>query len=632
MSELTEVISINSHKTTPTPTKKNDENHNNNNNTNNNTNVSHRHNDNEDRLPANRITRAENIDNRNYNYNYNKNMKFVSQARPQPHGNPYAFNRINNISYDKNTYTNYNAHDQSGIIKTSSTSLLDVGDMNISNINPIPTANRSITPITPITPIRKQINNISKQPKQSIIQHPPNNHPQTQRKINQDLDSQDYKNNIRINTSSPWNINTFENGINRNHHHQHQHQQHYQHARVRRHDIKNIVTNGDHDSNFEEESKINVHMNDYNYVNDPGRYGYSRRGSRAWSIDKVASCSRINTRTSRDIRVIRKPHIIIIGNENYDVAWRLNTGWKNLNGVTSDVYLKLELWYKIYGYNNISVIFSPRDHTNNESEKRKKELCDIFNYPREFFDKNFKGVEILNNSNNFQEKLQRIVDKIENNKDCDSLIIDYSGHGMNRCLILGNGKEYPISNIEDMFYGENCQQLIDKPKIMIFDCCCGVKYAQMIESRIGINGMRNGNTRGQDRNSYYGSNVNYNYSRVETNLNFNESRLDISLDRLYHPYSGFAFLFSNHSKYTINDDSNGGHLTRAIFKVLANLQRKDMGNCNVNCNNSLRNMVVDIRKQAIKNAGKGDEKTQKSAQLVIFQEALQYFVYFQANK
>ena len=90
-------------------------------------------------------------------------------------------------------------------------------------------------------------------------------------------------------------------------------------------------------------------------------------------------------------------------------------------------------------------------------------------------------------------------------------------------IILSNGKPFAIRKILDIFDGKKCQQLRNKPKIMIFDGCC---LGSMQSRTYGVadsnenNKTPNKQTRGE---------------------NFNANKQ-------YHANSGFARIFSNFAK------------------------------------------------------------------------------------
>ena len=194
-------------------------------------------------------------------------------------------------------------------------------------------------------------------------------------------------------------------------------------------------------------------------------------------------------------------------------------------------------------------------------------------------------------------KIRSIIDLNEKN---DGLIFYYSGHGQNRRIILSNGKSVLIENIIDIFDGEKCDQLRNKPKIMIYDSCRGNGIAEtLIDKRYNDNtGMMNSKppkTRG--KTEWY--------------------------DERHHKNSGFATIFSNFAGDSINDSSIGGCMTRAIEQVFEN--PKDIDNY------SLQDLIIPIRKVTKINAGRGNKQFKCSAQLVDFHEAMEYKVYFKKN-
>ena len=205
----------------------------------------------------------------------------------------------------------------------------------------------------------------------------------------------------------------------------------------------------------------------------------------------------------------------------------------------------------------------------------------------------------MGDKQSFQDYLKRIRGKIEDKESNDGLIFYYSGHGIKDKIVLSNGSYFEIQNIVDTFDGKECVQLRNKPKIMIYDCCRGGNVSQTYST---VNNNDNNNTKVQKTRG-------------------NES--DAWYNNMHHVNSGFATIFSNPVGYSVNDTALGGNLTRAISTVFKDPKSIEQ--------ESLRDLIIDIRKLTKINAGKGDENLNWSAQLPDFHETLEYKVYFTIN-
>ena len=288
-------------------------------------------------------------------------------------------------------------------------------------------------------------------------------------------------------------------------------------------------------------------------------------------------------------QTIKNPFVVIVGSEDYNAS-----EYESLDGVKHDVLRMVRLWKDIYGYNDISIVFNP----NNESDKNKsKDILEKlerykehFNYP---YKKKTDSSRILENEQSFQDYLVKIRSKIEDNESNDSLIFYYSGHGIKDKIVLSNGKPFAIRRIVDTFDGKQCVQLRNTPKIMIYDCCRGSQVSQS-------------------------------YKNVNEANKIGKIRGNAEHDDMYHANSGLATIFSNFSGCSINDSSQGGHLTRAIEKIFENPKSIEK--------ESLRDLIIEIRKTTKLNAGKGDKDLNWSAQLVDFHETLENKVYLTQNE
>ena len=287
---------------------------------------------------------------------------------------------------------------------------------------------------------------------------------------------------------------------------------------------------------------------------------------------------------------LTNPYIIIIGIEKYTATDK----WLcNLDGVKQDVLNMIGLWRDIYGYKNMSVICSF-----NDTDKQGNMIIDkIVQKYGHYFPQKKTSDEILSDKKAFEDYLIKIRGKIEFKEENDGLILCYSGHGKLGNIILSNGKSCPIKEcIIDVFNGKHCVHLRGKPKIAIFDCCCGNDVAE----------------------SY----------QVKDDEKQNDALYKLrgrseDPDKFNHSHSDIGIIFGNYPGFVIQESQHGGCLTRAIYKIFQTPKLID--------NQSLRDLIIDIRKQTKINAGKGNKEMKWSAQMVDFHETLEKRVYFECN-
>ena len=321
---------------------------------------------------------------------------------------------------------------------------------------------------------------------------------------------------------------------------------------------------------------------------------------------------------------MQNPLVLVIGNEFYNDATQT---WQSLRGVVVDVTKMDFLWSGLYEYNT-NILFSPRERNKEEIDELYRRGIGSAKYDRNFF-RHGISKKCLSNFREFDLYLDNIVEKMSSKYD--GLILCYSGHGINGNIILANGDEYPIysrkrskypaiytnigddkkyTGIEDKF-GDNCGQLVGKPKIMIFDCCVGEEPAVMRrqESDHKIN--------------YSNRRVLIDHQRVNTlNIGYPRANPGREFARSFHSDSGFGFIFANSTKFTINDDPNGGHLTNSVCQVLMDQAQRIFESNGTHSGEPLRDLILHIRRETKNKAGSG------CPQLVVFSEALEYRLYF----
>ena len=294
-----------------------------------------------------------------------------------------------------------------------------------------------------------------------------------------------------------------------------------------------------------------------------------------------------NKNETEEKQSVTNPFVILVGIENYEKSKQ----YESLDGVKYDINRMIHLWNDIYHYHNISLAFLPNINTNlnnncndiiNKLDKYKQYL----NFPI----KKTLSEKILCDKQSFSDYLTTIVSFINLNQENDGLIFYYSGHGAKDSIILSNGESFPIRSIIDKFDAQQCLQLRNKPKIMIYDCCRGDNISQTYPVPRSVIEK----TRGVTNNNCY--------------------------DAEHHVNSGLAIIFSNFSGYAINDPTNGGYLTCAIEKTFKDDK--------LIANSDLTKLVRQIRRKTKTSSGKGSKKYSLSAQIVEFNETLEYEVYF----
>lgn len=91
-----------------------------------------------------------------------------------------------------------------------------------------------------------------------------------------------------------------------------------------------------------------------------------------------------------------------------------------------------------------------------------KNTFEYLNFKVKMF-QDLKDVEI-------KSKLTKILNSEEyNSHDCFVLYID--SHGKEHGFVTANNNVFEYHKIFELFCNANCQKLIGKPKIILFDCC-----------------------------------------------------------------------------------------------------------------------------------------------------------------
>ena len=300
--------------------------------------------------------------------------------------------------------------------------------------------------------------------------------------------------------------------------------------------------------------------------------------------------------TTNDIQTVENPFIIIIGICDYSNSRQKGNEMhsQDLNGVFIDVKKMYYLWNNIYNYNknkkSIKIVcnFDDNDSKQTQSNSETNNICSQLEE---------ESNKILNDKQEFLDFLTECRSIINYEKCYDSLILIYSGHGTKDKIILANGDLVELDEIYDVFNGKECKQLRNRLKLLIMDCCRGGQFAKL-----------------QEKVS----------EEKETDEKESLQMKGNPVDNKYHPYAGFATIFSNWINYLSGTHSkNGSYLIQSIYKTFEN---PDLAS-----KHSLRDLIIPIRKQTKQLAGIGVEKFRKPAQCVDFHESLEFKVYFKKN-
>ena len=282
--------------------------------------------------------------------------------------------------------------------------------------------------------------------------------------------------------------------------------------------------------------------------------------------------------SDEDSQRLSNPYVAVCGIENYSQS-KPDGIWPNLAGVGVDVQSMASLWKTVYNYKNVCIAFESSDEKGQETQNNQ-----------------ISNTNAMTNEQDFHDFLVDIRVQIDSKKCNDGLIFYYSGHGAKDAIILQDGDKYKIPNIIEVFNGKNCIFLRNKPKIMIFDCCRGLQFAQSYEFK--SNNNQDGKT---------------------ATLKGPKNPKNSWINREYHANSGLAIIYGNPINYSIADSDYGGCLTRSICKLFE--KPKDISKY------SLRDLIIAIRRQTKIYSGHGIAPTQ----LVDFNDTLEYKVYFDSN-
>ena len=276
------------------------------------------------------------------------------------------------------------------------------------------------------------------------------------------------------------------------------------------------------------------------------------------------------------------------------------------------------------------------DHKDKQKSNRCLKLTITFTEIKRTNNINVETVEssskILGNGTKFKNYLKnKVVSRInlDEKGNIDGLIVCFSGHGIKDKMILSNGEEFEFRSLFDIFNGDNCGHLLDKPKLFFLDCCRGKDIA---ESKRIWNGSDSYNSYnyGQRNLSQDSFNFSTGGSQISRHRGMMKHKRNDWIETKFHPSSGFATIYSNCDKYKSNDGSEGGCLMMSIHKVFKKPQLIEYY--------SLRELIVAIRRQTKIYAGggkifayRGSAAVGSTAQCVDFHESLEHKVYLRKN-
>eukprot|EP01084_Bolivina_argentea_P159893 278493_1 len=145
--------------------------------------------------------------------------------------------------------------------------------------------------------------------------------------------------------------------------------------------------------------------------------------------------------------IMKKPYIIIIGICPYDSKPKTT-----LRAVPQDIANMKHLWLNQFKYDENYVKIVTED-----------------------INSQYISISSLNEQ---LSEVQAILN-LKQRKECDGLIIIYSGHGstngFDNYILCSDCKELSILAIENKFSSQGCPFLAGKPKILYLDCCRGIQ-------------------------------------------------------------------------------------------------------------------------------------------------------------
>ena len=150
---------------------------------------------------------------------------------------------------------------------------------------------------------------------------------------------------------------------------------------------------------------------------------------------------------------ISKSLVAILGIGDYD-------GMANLDGIIKDYKNIIHTFYEKFNYSIIFKDSQNKLHYCNRSQNKKLKT---------------KQFKIRWSEDEIDDFIQNIVETVTNeNNNHDSMIFFISSHGESNGVILDSDcEEVQLLRIFYPFFGQQCPELIDKPKLFIVDACRG---------------------------------------------------------------------------------------------------------------------------------------------------------------
>ena len=217
--------------------------------------------------------------------------------------------------------------------------------------------------------------------------------------------------------------------------------------------------------------------------------------------------------------------------------------------------------------------------------------------------------------------MQNAKDYIVKHKH-DACIFLVSCHGEAQGIILDStGEELSLESLFAQYDGNQCQYLVDKPKIIFADACRGGMKSKPIatinrkSNDIDIHETENIKDTSQhvdEEKSEYQVKRTENLKKLTIlqNNNWNDSvskQMNPYItnknkykndNNVYHSQANFMFIYPNPDGYAAADGGNkGGYLIRSVKRVFSNLE--------ISLNQTLNEMIHQIRAQTKSMAGKG---------------------------
>lgn len=116
-------------------------------------------------------------------------------------------------------------------------------------------------------------------------------------------------------------------------------------------------------------------------------------------------------------------------------------------------------------------------HKFNDGHIRENSEISVKNIKETFDQLNFV-IKPYNDLKDFE--IFYVIDKLikkEENNYYDAFVLYIHTHGEDECILSANRKKIKINDIIKLFTDDNCHpHLIDRPKILIFDCCRPDQY------------------------------------------------------------------------------------------------------------------------------------------------------------